>query len=156
MTRRVAVGRVVWVALGLALGAWVWFADVVPSQDSATLDILVAVFSILAGVLVVLMTLSSERTLYSGSWRMASLHRAEIRRVLRRHTFLFYVYLLVVGLALAASLWDDLEVVARAALSVGVFAFVASFDLPASIVQHQQSRLDDEVERRRNQPSEPR
>lgn len=137
--------------MGVVLGAWTWFAGVAPSKDSATLDILVAVFSILAGVLVVLMTLSSEHRLYSGSWRMASLHRRELRRVLRRHAFLFYVYLGVVGLALAASLWDDLEVVARAALSLGVLAFVASFDLPASIVQQQQDRLDDEVERRRRE-----
>ena len=156
MTRRLALGRITWVLLGLALGTWTWFGGAAPADNGPALDILVAVFSILAGVLVVLMTLSSERTLYSGTWRMASLHRREIRRILRRHAFLFYVYLLVVGLALAASLWDDLEYVARAALSLGVFAFVASFDLPASIVQHQQARLDAEVERRRKEPGESR
>lgn len=156
MTRRLALGRIAWVLLGLALGAWTWFAGVVPADNSPALDLLVAVFSILAGVLVVLMTVSSERTIYSGTWRMASLHRQEIRRLLRRHAFLFYVYLVVVGLALVASLWDDLEYIARAALSLGVFAFVASFDLPASIVQHQQARLDAEVERRQNEPGESR
>lgn len=149
--RRVALGFCGIVAFGMVL----WLSG---SEDhTEALRILVTVFSILAGMLIAIITmLGDPRALYRGNWRRASAHRREIRRVLHRYELLFYVYLVVIALAFAAALFGESASDAamarwleRCALSVGAGALVCSFGLPAAIIRAQMERLDEEVNKRR-------
>ena len=121
------------------------------------LRILVTVFSILAGILIAVITmLGDPRALYPGSWRIASAHRRNLRRVLSRYQCLFYVYLAVIALAFVGTLFGRISCetefarwFGRVALSLGAGALVWSFGLPAAIIKAQMERLDEEVRKRR-------
>ena len=143
-----------WFVVSAVLGAWTWCAGIAPDSDGSALNILVTAFSILAGVLIVLMTFCVQ-TLYAGNWRIASQHYSVLRGMLYRHGCLFCAYLLVIGLALAADLWDDRTWIPRAALSLGVFAFAASFRLPLVIVRIQLDHLKEEVRAREGESGQP-
>ena len=79
-----------------------------PSASSTTdtaLRILATALSILAGILLAIITmLGDPRSLYPGSWRVASVHRRQIRHALNRSAMLFWLYLAVIGLAFGATL----------------------------------------------------
>ena len=90
------------------------------------------------------------------------MHRREIHRALVRYKWLFYVYLIVIGLTFLATLLgkpvaDDTICIAetlgkwfgRSALSLGVAALIWSFGLATAIIQVQVDRLDEEVEHRK-------
>ena len=151
------------IALGLAgVGLLVALLYVGPSATATSdtaLTILATALSILAGILLAIITmLGDPRSLYPGSWRVASGHRRQIRHALNRAAMLFWVYLAVVALAFGATLLEayapsaiDVRWVKHVALSLGSVALLWSFSLPSVIRKAQLERLDDEVERRRQQ-----
>jgi len=151
--RRIFFLSVGFVAIGLTL----WLGEPLTSGNVEALRILVTAFSILAGVLIAIIALLGNPVgLYGGSWRVASAHRRQIRRRLYRYALLFYVYLIVIGLAYASALLGGMGAIPclahwieRVALSVGVGAFVWSLGLPRIIVQIHMERLDDAVSERR-------
>ena len=151
-------GRVV---LGLVgVGLFVALLYVGPSAKGTSdtaLTILATALSILAGILLAIITmLGDPRSLYPGSWRVASGHRRQIRHALNRAAMLFWVYLAVIALAFGSTLLEayapsvvDARWVKHVALSLGSMALLWSFSLPWVIRRAQLERLDDEVERRR-------
>ena len=156
-----------WRRLGLGLAGVLLLAGLLYIGPSSTegksdwaLRILATALSILAGILLAVITLLGDpRSLYPGSWRVASAHRRQIRRALNRFAMLFWLYLGVIALALAAALFEAYEPnvlgtcwvswVKHVALSLGCLALLWSFSLPATIRRAQLARLDREVEERK-------
>ena len=134
-----------------------FFGDPITCQNTDALIILATVFSVFAGfIIAITAVLGDPGILYSGSWRIASAHRRQLRRSLQRQAVLLYVYLSVLGLTFAAALLGNVEscsVIAdwftRIALSLGAGAFIWSFALPVSIFRANLNRLDEGVEARR-------
>ena len=150
-------------SVGIILGGFValavtfQFGEPLANKNTAALTILATVFSVFAGFTIAIVTLLGDPAgLYAGSWRIASAHRRQIRRSLRRQAVLFYVYLIVLGLTFAAALLGNItgdsqlaRWFERVALSLGAGAFVWSFTLPVAIFRANMGRLDDEVDTRR-------
>ena len=150
--------RVVFILTGLVLGVLVLvFGTKVTTGNSEALWILVTVFSILAGIMIAVVTaIGNPEDLYKGSWRIASLHRRQKLNLLTRYTLLFYVYLVVVSLAFISTLLGKIvshseliQFVERATISLGVAALFWSFGLPIAILRTQKDKLDEEVEKRK-------
>ena len=140
----------------IAIGVTAVFGGSLTHKNTEALIILATVFSVFAGFTIAIITvLGDPAILYSGSWRIASAHRRQLRRSLRRQAALLYVYLGVLGVTFAAALLSNIETeyplarcFERAALSLGAGAFVWSLALPASIVKASIGRLDEEVDNR--------
>ena len=160
-----------WGRIGLGLLGIVVFAVLIyigPASTSGKSDwalrILATALSILAGILLAVITLLGDpRGLYLGNWRVANSHRRDIRHTLNRFMLLFWLYLLVIALALLTALLDAYEPnaetekwlswVKHIALSGGCVALLWSFSLPMTIRNAQLGRLDREVEERRKDAS---
>lgn len=146
-----------------------------PHINNDALDVLVNIYSILAGFLVgVIALIGDPSTLPSGSWTVAE---ASLRNTLKRlkgTRNLLYVYLITLFLIFVykmTSVEFGIEVLNKFGVSEGAeelvqdlkkksefyilfFAFVAlfySFKLPAKLFAIQKFRVDEEVERRRKQ-----
>lgn len=140
--------------------------DQFTEDNPDALRILIMVFSIMAGILIAIITLIGDPdSLYGGSWRIASIHRRQILRRLRRYQILFYVYLVVIALAFCATLLNGadpnpLEGITknceRWALGLGAGALVWSFGLPSAIINAHRERLAEAVEQRKSPNARPR
>ena len=153
-----AHGRLALIASGLAVGLTVLvYGHDLTDGNAAALRLQVMIFSILTGFLAGAIALMGDpKLLYSGGWRVASAHRRAIGQALHRYLLLFYAYLLVLLLSLAAELCRDLvtEVplllwIERASFSLGTAALWWSAGLPTRLLRVQMDALDDEVQRRR-------
>lgn len=155
--KKINIGLVGVILIGFVVAAVTgFFGEAATSQNTDALIILATVFSVFAGFTIAITTvLGDPAILYSGSWRIASAHRRQLRRSLRRQVVMLYVYLSVLVLTFAATLLGNVEGwssiadwVARIALSLGAGAFVWSFALPISIFRASMDRLDEGVETR--------
>lgn len=163
MNKGPAWGRLALGVAGVMLLAYLLYLGPAdhPTSDVA-LIILGTALSILAGILLAIITmLGNPRSLYPGSWRVASAHRREIRYALNRSAMLFSIYLSVIATAFGAHLIEayagpevDVRWVKHIALSVGSMALLWSFSLPWVIREAQLVRLDDEVESRKRRTRE--
>lgn len=170
MNRRLAWGRIAFILAGVGLFVVLLRLGPPPAGQNSdfALRILANALSILAGFLIaVIVMLGDPRSLYRGSWRIASAHRREIRRALNRTAYLFCAYLAVIALVFVASLLDAYALAAidprlaiidprwmkHIALSSGVMVLFWSFALPLVILKAQLDRLDEEVEDRKQQSS---
>lgn len=146
-----------------ALGAY--FLQPLISGNKDAVNTVVTVFSILAGFLIAVITFIGDPG--PSEWRDLQLGRREVKAKLRRHRWLFYLYLVTLGLALAMFLIPSTYVTLivwfeRAFVGVAIFVFLASFTLPNSLSQLQMAKydaaLDDrspEYVRRLKEPSHP-
>ena len=149
MTRRKARGRVAFYLVAAALGVLTFlYASPAAVESEEALDVLVTTFSVLAGILIAVYTVTGDPGgLKEGeSWRHLSVLRREVLRGLKRYDVLMYLYLVVLAFAFLATLWRCSEWIARLSLSLGVCAFVLSFGLPRSIARAQKRRWDKAVE----------
>ena len=107
--RPLARGRIVLGAAGLlALGAVLYLGPPSHQTSGAALRLLATALSILAGILLAIIALLGDpRSLFPGSWRVASAHRRQIRHALNRATMLFWLYLAVIALAFLAALVEE-------------------------------------------------
>lgn len=161
--------RISWIRLAHALSGIVviaLFIAVGPPCDSdgaaleasnTALRLLATVLSILAGFLMaVIAILGDPRSLFTGSWRVASAHARQIRRVLNRSVLLFYVYLATIAAAFLSTIigsyvpdptyerWGT-----HLALGLGCAALIWSCGLPTVIRRALVDRLRDEVDERK-------
>lgn len=166
MTMRPAWGRIGLGLLGLiVLAVLIYMGPAsAPGKSDWALRMLATALSILAGILLAVITLLGDPGgLYLGNWRVASAHRRDIQRTLNRFMLLFWVYLLVIALALVTAIFEAYEPTAgtetwvrwvkHIALSGGCVALLWSFSLPVTIRNAQLGRLDREVEGRRREAS---
>lgn len=116
--------------------------------NSNALSVLVTVFSILAGFLVAVMAIvANDRALRGHNWRQDTFYLQQIKRDLRKHAALFYLYLFILALIFLASL--DLEWpacvqvgVERFLLFLTCLAMLISFSLPGQLTRRHVSDLE--------------
>ncbi|MBB6262098.1 hypothetical protein FHS77_002666 [Paenochrobactrum gallinarii] len=143
------------VAAGTAAG---WYGqDLVHGNEKAR-DVIVTVFSILAGFLIAIMTLMGDQSVLPGSWKIAQAQRDKIRAKLIRQKWLFYFYLvtlsLIFGHTLIAPKHPDIaDWVERAYFGFAVASFILSFKLPSTLMAVQTDRIDAVVGARKEQAS---
>jgi len=124
--------------------------------NEQAINIIVTVFSVLAGFLVAIIAIVGDPVLLPpGTWRAAEMEREKLNKRLIRHKWLFSIYLATLALIFSALLFKDKypDVVIwleRAFLFLGVFAFSLSMLLPSALMKVQRERIDAVIEHRRN------
>ncbi len=124
--------------------------------NEQAINIIVTVFSVLAGFLVAIIAIVGDPVLLPpGTWRAAEMERGKLNKRLIRHKWLFTLYLITLAFIFSALLFKDKfpDVVVwleRAFLFFGVFAFSLSMALPSALMKVQRERIDAVIEHRRN------
>jgi type IV secretory pathway VirB2 component (pilin) len=125
--------------------------------NDAAVNVIVTVFSVLAGFLVAIIAVVGDPALLPpGSWRAAEMDRDRLDRRLVRHQALFMSYLVTLGVIFMSlvvsksvpSLGAWLE---RIYLFLGILAFLYSLRLPSVLIATQRERIDSIIESRRKQ-----
>ncbi len=148
--------------LGFVLAAVVscvvgWYGQPLVHGNAEASRIIVNVFSIMAGVLITIMTLLGEPSLYRGrSWRADAVRRSNVYRRLVRQKILFILYLVTLALVFVSNLFKGeysevsfLRYIEFAYLSCACMAFILSMTLPGRLTGLQLARFDEMVEARR-------
>ncbi|GJM12778.1 MAG: hypothetical protein DHS20C12_11810 [Pseudohongiella sp.] len=124
--------------------------------NSDAVNLIVTVFSILAGFLIAIIAIIGDPGLLRpGSWRAAEVDRPRLVGKLIRQKWLFHLYLLTLTLIFASTLVPEsyplvVSWTERAFLCLGSFAFLLSFQLPGTLVQIQKDKIDAHIEYRRS------
>ncbi len=123
-------------------------------KNELAINVIVTVFSILAGFLVAIMTIMGESGFSSRSWRANELNRTNIYRRLVRQKYMFYLYLVTLGLIFLSSLLsknyqDACNIIERLYLGLAIFTFVLSLGLPGALMKIQMSRQDEIIKSKR-------
>ena len=144
------IGKIVGtIALSVAVG---YLFQPMVTQNSDAVNTVVTIFSILAGFLIAVITLITEPTLKQAkNWQELQLMKRTVHRKMFRHKMLFFFYLITLGAALATFLvptgHNELrQWVEVAFLGLATFVFLASFDLPGSLMKIQMERYEAELE----------
>lgn len=157
-SRRVSVRRIALAIGTLAVSTvFAWHAQPLVHGNEAAINVIVTVFSILAGFLVGIIAVVGDVALLTpGSWRAVEINRNAVVNKLIRHKWLFVAYLMTLGLIFASMLlqknWPSTTLwIERVYLTLGFVAFFCSVELPASLMRAQIERIDFEIEARRQQ-----
>lgn len=144
------------VAVAFGVGAGYWGQPLIHGNSEAV-DVIVNVFSILAGFLVTIMTLLGEPGLFLGrTWRSDAVKKSNTYRRLVRHKWLFITYLMVLAGVFTATLFTQncpdhplVVWIERAYLGGAAFAFMMSLALPHRLMNLQVARFDEMIESRK-------
>ncbi|WP_339897881.1 hypothetical protein [uncultured Gilvimarinus sp.] len=146
---KLAACLLLWGALGS------YFCQPLVHGNSEAINVIVTVFSILAGFLVAVITLVGDpKSLPSGGWQVARLGSDLTYNRLIRHKWLFKFYLITLFLIFSSiliknkypSIQVGLEYVYMFFASISCFL---SFKLPRALIELQQERIEHEIEERR-------
>lgn len=124
----------------------------------ATLAGIVSVFSILAGVLVAVISIIGDPSmLLPGNWRVGYVHAQTIQDRIAEYAHLVLIYVIVLVLVLTCTLLQENKVTVlpwafEALAGLTVFALMLSLPLPYSLMAIQKERMDQEVQRRKSPP----
>lgn len=125
-------------------------------HDNANAIMLVATaFSVLAGFLITVLAITAdERSLRGANWRQDVVYFQLIKRDLRRHRNMFYLYLAVLLLAFVGALdvhWlpSYQVVLERLLLFLAAFAMLWSFRIPGYLMRRHMDLLDARIKERR-------
>lgn len=145
------------VALGSGILAGTFGHSLIADNDSAT-NIIVTVFSILAGFLIAVMTLLGDQSVLPGSWRIAEAKMYAIKVQLVRQKWLFYSYLGTLALIFLAALLEKqfptvVTYIERLYFGLSVTSFCMSFRLPSTLMEVQLERVNAVIEARNAQAS---
>lgn len=145
--RTIAWGRLWYgmICLVLGAGAFWWGRDWIVGNYEAV-ALIATVFSVLAGFLVAVMALVADDRMLRRNARAAHFEIQNIRSRLKRHKYLFHLYLVVMLLAFVATLRLNLPDTLNAwlhqtMLGLSVFAFLVSFSLPSQIMDEYLRKL---------------
>lgn len=145
--RKWATGRIVWTVIGVALSAAAtYFFSHLMSNEADKLGVIAAIFSILAGVLIaVISILADPGMLLDQSWRHSYLSAGEAQRKILRQTDIFIIYAVQLASIFSFMLCPE-DAAAYRYLQIGTFfltalAFCASLSLPYTLKANQESRL---------------
>lgn len=128
-----------------------YFQPMVANNTNAV-NTVVTIFSILAGFLIAVITLIAKPTLKQAkNWQKLQLMKKTVQRKLFRQKLLFFLYLITLGVALSTFLVPDEHAVLRrwlemVFLGLATFVFLASFDLPGSLMKIQMERYEAEMD----------
>lgn len=150
--RRIAWGRVNFglAVLAVALIATAAFSDRL-SNSVDVLGIIATIFSILAGVLMaVISILGDPSMLMDPSWRQSYVRASEIQRKLQRNTDVFVLYILTLASVFVFCLMKDTDPlfiwVQKTTFFLTVAGFIASLSLPFSLIALQRDRLKSTID----------
>ncbi|QOR37145.1 hypothetical protein HNO52_00480 [Billgrantia diversa] len=125
------------------------------NQDA--INVIVTVFSILAGFLVAVITLIGDpKSLPSGGWQMARLGSDLTYNRLVRHKWLFKGYLITLFLIFSSIVVKGRFPTTQVILEY-IYMFIASiscfisFKLPSALMELQKERIEHEIQERRKQ-----
>lgn len=122
------------------------------AHNTNAVNTVVTIFSILAGFLIAVITLIAEPTLKQAkNWQELQLMKKTVQRKLFRQKLLFFLYLITLGVALGTFLVPDAQAELRRwletiFLGLATFVFLASFDLPGSLMKIQMERYEAEMD----------
>lgn len=122
------------------------------AHNTNAVNTVVTIFSILAGFLIAVITLIAEPTLKQAkNWQELQLMKKTVQRKLFRQKLLFFLYLTTLGVALGTFLVPDTHAELRRwletiFLGLATFVFLASFDLPGSLMKIQMERYEAEMD----------
>lgn len=143
-------------AFSVASFAGAYYAQPLIHNNKDAADVLVNVFSILAGFLVAVMTIMGEPVYYrKRTWRYNQSSRRNYIKSLIRHKDLFHSYLITLALIFASRLVDGEQHplfqlwLERGFLFFAFLAFAFSITLPDKLISKQLERFDDQVEEKR-------
>ena len=130
------------------------FAQPLIHDNELAINVIVTVFSILAGFLVAIMTIMGEPGLVGRSWRASEINREIVFGRLVKQKWMFYLYLITLGLIFAASLVGkkspELAVwLERIYLCTSIAAFILSLRLPSTLMKIQLARHDEVIKTKR-------
>jgi hypothetical protein len=123
--------------------------------NDQAINVIVTVFSILAGFLIAIIAIIGDPLLLSpGSWRRSEHRSTIIRKRLVRQKYLFLMYLIVLILIFISTLTKEsygfITVwVERVYLFLATCAFILSLKLPFALVKMQQDRIDSIIDAKR-------
>lgn len=130
------------------------FAQPLIHENELAINVIVTVFSILAGFLVAIMTIMGEPGFAGRSWRANELNREIVFGRLVKQKWMFYLYLVTLGLIFAASLvgkqspclavWLE-----RIYLGTSITAFILSLRLPSALMKIQMARHEEVIKSKR-------
>lgn len=143
-------------ALAIVLGLLSsYFGQPLVHGNEQAINLIVTVFSVLAGFLVAVIAIVGDPVLLPpGTWRAAEMEREKLNNRLIRHKWLFMLYLITLALIFFALLLKDstLETVIwleRGFLFFGAIAFSLSLVLPEALMKVQRERIDAVIKHRR-------
>lgn len=142
------------IAVGSGFCAYKFGGYLVQDNEDA-LDVIVTLFSILAGFIIAIMTLLGDESLRAGGWRRARLDADKVRRRLDRQQQLFWLYLITLSLILASKvvkkpLIDVGHEMEKIAFGFAVTALILSFALPVALRSAQLVRIEAAVDEKRD------
>lgn len=146
-----AISVVLWAGLGT------YFAKPLIEGNQDAVNVIVTVFSILAGFLIALITLIGDpSSLPKGGWQVARLGSQRTYNRLTRQKWLFYIYLAALTLIFLSTLLKGKfkeinHFVEYAYLFFSIVAFILSFKLPGTLMELQEERVEQEIAERRKQ-----
>jgi hypothetical protein len=148
--KQIAWARIIFFAISVVAGivGAVFGQPLIHGNDMA-INVIVTVFSILAGFLVAIMTMMGDPGAFSGrSWRANEKGRKKIFNQLVRQKWMFILYLVTLGLVLAASLvgkvLPDVAIwMERVYLGMAISAFILSLGLPSTLMRIQLTKHDE-------------
>jgi hypothetical protein len=141
------------VVLYSSIGSY-YFQPFIHGNNEA-INVIVTVFSILAGFLVAVITIIGDpSSLPKGGWQRAQLGSEIITNRLTRHKWLFTIYLITLFIIFISMLikgkYPILATwVERIYLFFAICAFTMSFRLPSVLMALHQERIEQEIKSRR-------
>ena len=144
---------------GIAVILWgcigSYFAKPLVEGNQDAINVIVTVFSILAGFLIAVITLVGDpKSLPSGGWQSARIGSDLTYNRLTRQKWLFYIYLIALVLIFASMLIkgkfkDVNDLIEYVYLFFATVAFALSFKLPSTLMELQRERIEQEISQRR-------
>lgn len=138
-------------------GVSAYYGQPLIHKNDQAINLIVTVFSVLSGFLIAIIAIIGDPMLLPpGTWRAAEMGREKLEKKLVRHKFLFFLYLLTLGVVFLTLLFKDdyLQLTVwleRIFLFSGTAAFFCSTWLPGSLMKGQQDKINAVIEHRRSE-----
>ncbi len=149
--RKIAYGRIIYAAIGACVSvALSYFFSQRLTNEVDVLSYVATVFSILAGVVIAIISILGDPSMIlDSSWRKDFFSAKETQRKLHRHTDLFLLYVILLAAIFAFALIERSDDIYRYAqflcFFLICFAFWMSLSLPGSLKEIQRKRMDDAI-----------
>ena len=133
-----------------------WFGQPWIHDNDRAINIIVTMFSILAGFLVAIMTIVGDPSSFGRrGWKSHELGQKAVFQRLARQKWLFGLYLITLGLIFVESLISKAYPIVgiwmeRLYLGLSVTAFLISLRLPGVLMKIQMERHDEAIEAKRS------
>jgi len=153
-------GRGIYIIVSLVASAVVtyYFPNALQGSEKA-LEGIISVFSILAGVLVAVMSIIGDPSmLLTGNWRLGYEHAKEIQKRISNYANLIALYVIVlIGVLVLMALKDggatEYNWAFTLVQALAGWGLLLSVPLPYSLMAIQKDRMTEEVNRRKASPS---